>query len=74
MKLLEGMKYFVTVKVCNIAGLCTSVSSDGFVVDSSPPSPGRVLDGVDGNDLAYQASKYDHITFVTQSLLSPILQ
>lgn len=57
LKLVEGIQYFTSVTACNIADLCTTVASDGFMVDSSPPSPGRVLDGTGGEDIFYQASR-----------------
>ena len=63
LRLIEGMNYFVSVTACNVADLCTTVSSDGFVLDRSPPSPGRVLDGTQGHDIMYQASRYQYKFF-----------
>ena len=60
LRLIEGMRYFVSVTACNVADLCTTVSSDGFVLDRSPPSTGRVLDGTQGHDIMYQASRYQY--------------
>ncbi|XP_062589946.1 uncharacterized protein LOC134251560 [Saccostrea cucullata] len=37
-----GVKYFATVTACNHAELCTSVSSDGVIMDNSPPIPGLI--------------------------------
>lgn len=54
----RGSTYYVTVKGCNGAGLCTQVSTNGITVDLSPPIPGRVLDGcITGVDVQYQASR-----------------
>ncbi|XP_033747031.1 uncharacterized protein LOC117332255 [Pecten maximus] len=53
--LVPGVKYFCTVKACNGAGLCTSVSSNGFTVDNSPPIPGIVHVGVDGHHSRFWA-------------------
>ena len=40
-----GEKYYITVEACNGAGVCHSVSSDGLVLDNSPPTPGIVRVG-----------------------------
>ncbi|XP_078682372.1 uncharacterized protein LOC144916849 [Branchiostoma floridae x Branchiostoma belcheri] len=57
LSLASGKRYYVTVTACNVADLCTSVSSDGVVIDNSPPVAGIVYDGVDDMDLSYQASR-----------------
>ncbi|XP_053400998.1 uncharacterized protein LOC128557563 isoform X2 [Mercenaria mercenaria] len=57
LQLSEGLKYFVTVTACNTANLCSAVSSDGFVVDSTPPVKGIVIDGPFDDDVQYQASR-----------------
>ncbi|CAH1259452.1 Hypp2286 [Branchiostoma lanceolatum] len=53
--LVPGKKYYVTVTACNAADLCTSVCSDGVIIDNSPPAPGVVYDGVDDMDSRFQA-------------------
>jgi len=50
-----GAKYYSTITACNTADLCTSVTSDGVVIDNSPPVPGIVQDGVDELDIEYQS-------------------
>eukprot|EP00058_Branchiostoma_floridae_P000533 XP_002586021.1 hypothetical protein BRAFLDRAFT_110187 [Branchiostoma floridae] len=55
--LVPGKKYYVTVTACNAADLCTSASSDGVIIDNSPPAPGVVYDGVDDMDCRFQASR-----------------
>lgn len=50
-----GIRYFTTITACNTADICTSVTSDGVVIDNSAPSQGVVLDGVDKNDIEYQS-------------------
>ncbi|XP_066275498.1 uncharacterized protein [Branchiostoma lanceolatum] len=55
--LVPGKKYYVTVTACNAADLCTSVCSDGVIIDNSPPAPGVVFDGVDDWDTRFQASR-----------------
>ena len=40
-----GEKYFITVEACNRAGLCHTMSSDGIVLDDSPPIAGLVRVG-----------------------------
>ena len=56
---MAGLKYYVTVTACNAADLCTSVSTDGVLVDDSPPLPGRVHHGAasDGPETGYQSSR-----------------
>ena len=54
---MPGLTYYVTVTACNAADLCTSVTSDGVVVDDSPPLPGRVYDGRPGSgDISFQST------------------
>ncbi|XP_046345841.2 uncharacterized protein LOC124126446 [Haliotis rufescens] len=53
----EGIKYHVTVTACNKAGLCSSATSDGVILDQSPPVPGSVMDGTLDRDSQYQASR-----------------
>ncbi|XP_078682399.1 uncharacterized protein LOC144916875 [Branchiostoma floridae x Branchiostoma belcheri] len=57
LSLVSGKRYYITVTACNMADLCTSVSSDGVVIDNSPPVAGIVYDGVDDMDLSFQASR-----------------
>ncbi|KAI8485722.1 hypothetical protein Bbelb_365560, partial [Branchiostoma belcheri] len=54
--LFPGKTYYVTVTACNAADLCTSVTSDGVIPDTSPPVAGRVMDGALGSDVNYQAT------------------
>ncbi|WAR31813.1 hypothetical protein MAR_034355 [Mya arenaria] len=42
---IPGEKYYTTVESCNKAGLCTQRSSDGIILDNSPPIMGRVQAG-----------------------------
>ena len=42
----QGMTYYLNVKVNNGAGLATVLTSEEFMIDISPPSPGIVIDGV----------------------------
>ena len=57
LQLRDGMTYYVSVTACNVAGLCTTATSDGILIDSSPPVPGRVIDGTGNKDIRYQASR-----------------
>ncbi|KAL9987460.1 hypothetical protein ACROYT_G001773 [Oculina patagonica] len=43
--IVNGQRYYVTVKATNGAGVTTSVTSDGVLVDDSPPISGTVIDG-----------------------------
>ncbi|CAC5401969.1 unnamed protein product [Mytilus coruscus] len=53
--LISGETYFSTVTACNTANLCTSATSDGVVIDNSPPTVGIVQDGTTDDDIEYQA-------------------
>ncbi|WAR05722.1 hypothetical protein MAR_021091 [Mya arenaria] len=55
--LMEGRFYYTSVKACNTAMLCSRASSDGFLIDKSPPTRGTVSDGLSGSDNEYQASR-----------------
>ncbi|KAL9987466.1 hypothetical protein ACROYT_G001779 [Oculina patagonica] len=44
-KVQEGKRVFVTVRVTNGAGLSETVTSDGMLLDVSPPVMGDVIDG-----------------------------
>ncbi|XP_053398434.1 uncharacterized protein LOC128556766 [Mercenaria mercenaria] len=57
LQLSEGLHYYVTVTACNTANLCSSATSDGFVVDSTPPVQGIVTDGPLETELQYQGSR-----------------
>ncbi|GFO45401.1 hypothetical protein PoB_007190600 [Plakobranchus ocellatus] len=50
LSLLENTRYFTTVAAHNRAGVMTTRTSDGFVVDNTAPEAGLVLDGA-GNNL-----------------------
>ncbi|XP_046543946.1 uncharacterized protein LOC124254113 [Haliotis rubra] len=53
-----GRKYFTTVTACNTAGVCSSPSSsDGVILDSSPPVTGTVQDGTGDVDIQFQAAR-----------------
>jgi len=58
-----GIKYFTTVTACNTADLCTSVTSDGVVVDNSPPTAGVVQDGSTDNDIEYQSIRWEYNSY-----------
>ena len=56
LSLKDGVTYYATVRACNMAGLCTTASSNGATMDGSPPIPGTVLDGIEGANVQFQAS------------------
>ena len=58
LQLHEGITYYVSITACNYADLCATATSDGVLVDTSPPVPGKVIDGVGNTDIRYQASRY----------------
>ena len=47
LNLLREWVYYSMVRVCNRAGLCTVLSSNGFQVVFQPPKFGAVFDGLD---------------------------
>lgn len=51
----SGITYYTTVMACNTADYCTIASSDGVIMDNSPPSLGVVSDGTTLEDLEYQS-------------------
>ena len=53
--LFNGKWHYVTVRAWNKAGTMTEVISNGFLVDTLPPTKGLVLDGWDPQDSAYQS-------------------
>ena len=44
--IMNGQRYYVTVKATNGAGVTTSLTSDGVTVDETPPISGTVIDGM----------------------------
>ncbi len=55
LSLSGGTLYYSTVRAWNPSGLSTTSTSDGVMVDTTPPVAGYVNDGT-GTDLGYQAS------------------
>ncbi|ESO88602.1 hypothetical protein LOTGIDRAFT_234472 [Lottia gigantea] len=55
-RFIPGMKYFTMVTGCNMAELCSSISTDGFIIDVTPPKRGHVIDGTRDADIDFQAS------------------
>ena len=45
----------MTVTACNTADMCTTVTSDGVIIDNSPPISGSVQDGTEYLDILYQS-------------------
>ena len=63
LSLVDGKTYYSSVKACDGAGFCSSiVTSDGLLVDNSPPIPGHVVDSISGEDKQYQRDRYLFIT------------
>ena len=56
LSLQHNDSYYVTVLVCNYAGLCTAKSSDGVMIDITPPIINYVRDGLMGPDIDFQVS------------------
>lgn len=43
--IINGHRYYITIKATNGAGVTTSLTSDGVTVDNTPPISGIVIDG-----------------------------
>ena len=54
----------MSITGCNFADKCVTVTSDGVLVDTSPPVPGKVIDGIGDKDIRYQSSRYNSTGFV----------
>lgn len=48
--IMTGVRYYLTVTATNGAGVTSSITSDGVIVDDTPPSAGTVIDGVDSDE------------------------
>ena len=57
LSLTPGVTYYVTVRGCNLIGLCSEASSNGITVDVTPPITGWISDGLRGGDQQYQSSR-----------------
>ncbi|KAL9987468.1 hypothetical protein ACROYT_G001781 [Oculina patagonica] len=56
--IMNGQRYYITVKATNGAGVTTSVTSDGVTVDDTPPISGTVTDGM-ASDVDYANGEDD---------------
>ncbi|XP_078322971.1 uncharacterized protein LOC111122905 [Crassostrea virginica] len=50
-----GITYYTTVMACNTAEYCTIATSDGVIMDNSPPNIGVISDGKAIEDIEYQS-------------------
>lgn len=50
LKLVEGVKYVTIVRVTNSVGLSTTRTSDGFLLDSTPPITGEISHITNGSE------------------------
>ena len=56
LKLQDGVRYYSVVTACSVTGLCTTVSSDGVLIDIKPPHIAQIMDGLKAVDIDYQFS------------------
>ncbi|PVD34771.1 hypothetical protein C0Q70_06048 [Pomacea canaliculata] len=49
--LSEGVRYYTTVRACNVIDWCTEMASDGILIDTTPPVAGDVWDGAGDADI-----------------------
>ena len=52
-----GQKYYNIFEACNGAGLCRTLTSDGVILDNSPPISGLVRVGSNTNHQNYLGHK-----------------
>lgn len=57
LEIKEGIKYVTKVRAENNAGLTTELSSDGFVVDSTPPLMGEIMYIESSNPIVKEAAE-----------------
>ena len=69
LKLKDGIRYYGTVSACSIAGLCSSASSDGVLIDSKPPHIAKVIDGQKPYDVDYQSFRLVYISTISDLTL-----
>ncbi|XP_052063158.1 uncharacterized protein LOC127702892 [Mytilus californianus] len=55
---LQGIRYFTTVETCNGAGLCSTATSNGVIIDNSLPVPGLVIVGSPEKHSRYISDKH----------------
>ena len=78
--LSNGDFIHIVVEAFNTAGLSTTASSNGYIIDLTPPLVDYLIDGIDpNNDIAYMStinslsaiwSSYDHESNITQTELA----
>lgn len=56
LSLINGTTYYVTVRATDGVGWRTVATSDGVMVDATPPAVGEVTDGPGGTDIDVQVS------------------
>ncbi|XP_025085446.1 uncharacterized protein LOC112558908 [Pomacea canaliculata] len=55
--LSEGVRYYTTVRACNVIDWCTEMASDGILIDITPPVAGDVWDGAGDADICFQSQR-----------------
>ena len=53
--LRHDIRYYTTVTACNAVGQCNQATSDGVMIDVTPPVAGPVWDGTGDEDIAFQS-------------------
>ena len=64
LSLSHGNMYYTTVVACNLVKLCTARSSDGVLVDLTPPILDSVNDGLFGEDIDTQVNLTQTLLFI----------
>ena len=55
--LRHDTRYYTTVTACNAVGRCSQVTSDGVMIDVTPPVTGALWDGTGDEDIAFQSQR-----------------
>ncbi|EDO42273.1 predicted protein [Nematostella vectensis] len=68
-----GVRYHVTVKVVNGAGLCRTLTTDGILIDTTPPSVAAqfIKDGLSGKDQNYTKERFSYSAYWKQAFVDP---
>jgi len=52
-----GVRYFCLVEACNAVELCSIQTSNGIIIDNSPPIPGIIHIGIAGMHSKYLSQR-----------------
>lgn len=56
LKLRHKEEYYVTIKIINIVGLLTQMTSNGVKIDRTPPKPVKHMSGTSSNKMSFSGN------------------